>query len=160
MSKDKTSVVVIDDSFKFEGGKEEYETENFWAKMRIKKDEKRGDYYIDIVEGRKSKNVPHCHIGINADQSLRFIEPREVLKTINRRVESKLYGLMEDKTVQIKSEPGGAEFTFKVEIDGPSKTIKVQFSESGFARAVRCGKARDQGLNEEPTPTMSKKNYI
>lgn len=51
---------------------------------------------------------------------------------MSRRVESKLYGLLEDKTIFFKPEPGIENFTFKIVINGPSKTIEVLFSESGF----------------------------
>jgi hypothetical protein len=123
-------MVEIDSTFKFDKGREYYETENAWAKVRIQKDPRKGDFYIDVLIGSRGEKKPHAHFGINSDQSIRFFEPRDVLNSISRKVVSKNLGVIEDKTVNLKSETGTKKFTFNVNIDEPKRTIKVLFNDA------------------------------
>ena len=121
----------VDASFTIARGKERLETTNFWAEFKITRDSKRGDEYVNVVMGRKNRNKPHAHVGINLDQSIRFIVPRGVLNAMRREIDSKQRGRLKDETIRF-SEPGGetAQFTFKILIDGPTKTITPSFEEA------------------------------
>ncbi len=98
--------------------------------MRVKQDNKRGDYYIDVLLGTKGNSKPHAHIGINPDQSLRFADPRGVLQGIRRKIESKMFEQLEDKSVMLQDRPEKGRLTFSVIIDEPTRTIKVQVYEA------------------------------
>lgn len=125
-----TRDIKIDSSFRLEKETGEYETANYWAKVRIKKDGRRDDMYIDVVAGKKGE-LAHYHVGINPDQTLRFNEPRQKLASIRRQVDDVKTGdSLEDKTVAFKQEKGKASLTFKVMIDEPTHTIKVRFGEA------------------------------
>jgi hypothetical protein len=122
--------IKIDSSFKLEKETGEYKTTNHWAKVRIMKDKKRGDLYIDVLAGRKGEPA-HYHVGINPDQTLRFNEVREKLANIRRQVDDVKTGdSLEDKTVAFKQSKGKASLTFKVIVDEPTRTIKVKFGEA------------------------------
>jgi len=119
---------VDDTTFKIRKGKERITSENYWGNVRIIKDSKTNEEYIDVLVGIKNETRPHVHIGINLDQSLRFVESRDELVTIRRKVESKLRGKLKDETVSYKSnKPAGATLTFDVIVDDPTKTIEVKF---------------------------------
>lgn len=121
----------IDSSFTIKEGKERLETKNFWAKFRIKKDEERGDQYIDVLIGKKDETEPHSHFGINLDMSTRFVEPRGVLNTLRREIDSKQMGRLANDTIEY-SEPGEIEgkFVFQIMIDGSTRTITPRFEEA------------------------------
>lgn len=121
----------VDSSFTIARGKERLETRNFWTEFKVTRDSKRGDEYIDVVMGRRNRSKSHAHVGINLDQSIRFINPRSVLIAVRREIDSKHRGRLKDETIRF-SEPGGegAQFTLKVLIDGPTKTITPSFEEA------------------------------
>lgn len=122
-----------DSSFTIKEGKERLETKSFWAEFRVKKDERRGDQYIDVLIGRKDEMKPHSHIGINLDQSTRFVEPRGVLNTIRRVVNSKQMGRLADETIEYSERRDGkpeGNFVFQIIIDEPTKTITPRFEEA------------------------------
>lgn len=121
--------VKIDASFKFEGGKEFYETRKAWAKVRIKKDDKLGDHYVDVLMGSKGKD-PHIHLGANGDGTLRFMEDRGKLSSLRRRVVDSKRGVLEDKSAMLKPETGENTFEFTVLVDEPTRTIKVIFKDA------------------------------
>jgi hypothetical protein len=129
---DKPPIVKIDESFKFEGttNRAHYETEHYWAELRILGED--GDYFIDVLTGKKGEKEAHSHMKINPDQSVRFFKSRGKVSSLSRRIESKLYGLLEDKSIVFNPEIGKINLAFRIEIDEPSRTIKVLFSESGF----------------------------
>lgn len=121
--------IAIDSSFHFDVKGGHYETKNSWAEVAIRKDKRRNDYYIDVLFGAKGQNKPHTHIGINGDQSLRFIEPRGVVHSIQKDVDSKFEGHLKTEKATFNDEPIKGTFTFKVIIDEPSRTIRVLFSD-------------------------------
>ena len=129
---DKPPIVKIDESFKFEGVKNKayYETEHYWAELRIIGED--GDYFIDVLTGKKGEKEAHSHMKINPDQTVRFFESRGKVSSLSRRVESKLYRLLEDKSIVFNPEIGKNDLVFRITIDEPSRIINVLFSESGF----------------------------
>jgi hypothetical protein len=127
----------IDSSFTIREGKKRFETKNFWAVFRLKRDPRQGDYYIDLLVGRRKHIMdhlkPYAHIGINPDQSTRFVETRGVLDSIRRVIDSKQRGRLADETIEFgKRKEGKPEGTFilKVIIDEPTKTITPRFEEA------------------------------
>ena len=130
MSDDKRTI-KIDDSFKFDVDSGCYETATGWAKVRIRQDERREDYYIDVLSGSKGKDA-HIHYGINADQSLRFMETRDCLNTFAVKAEDSNLGVIHDGITRFKPEDGKHKFTFKVEINEPTRTIRVLFAEASL----------------------------
>ena len=88
-----------------------------------------GQENIDILIGKKGKSVPHVHLGINLDQSLRFSEPRKVLTSIRREIDSEKYGKLKDETINYNSKEGKAKLRFKVDIDNKTKLIDIRFFE-------------------------------
>ncbi|MDE1870870.1 MAG: hypothetical protein KGI06_01365 [Candidatus Micrarchaeota archaeon] len=120
----------IDSTFKFDIASKFYETAKAWAKVRVKKDSKRGDYYIDVLIGSKGDKNPHAHIGINGDQSQRFFETRGIINTFSRKAVDSKQGLLDDRTINLKPQKGKNSFTFNVVIDDRTKTIKVLFKEA------------------------------
>jgi len=124
----------VDSDFQIAIGKRRIETPNFWAEFRVKRDDRRGDYYIDLLVGRRGHFLDHLkhyfHIGINRDQSLRFCEGRGMLTAMRREIDSRQRGRLADETVRFKPSGGaGAEFKFQVTIDEPTKTITPKFEE-------------------------------
>ena len=127
--------IKIDSSFKLDNETGEYETKNYWAKVRLMKDRRRNDMYIDILAGKKGQEA-HYHSGINQDQSLRFNESRNKLVSIRRQVEDiKTGNSIEDKTIAFKEGKVEASLTFRIIIDEPSRTIKVKFGEAKIDEA-------------------------
>lgn len=124
-------MVKIDSTFKFDGGRDYYETLNAWTKVRIVKDKKREGYYVDVLMGSKG-NKPHVHMGINGDGSYRFILPRNSLNSISQRAEDSNLGLIGDETINITPEKGPNSFTFKIIVNEPTRTIKVLFEEANL----------------------------
>ena len=96
----------------------------------MKKDPKKGDEYIDILIGKKGSNIPHSHFGLNLDQTFRFVEPRSAMHSIRREIDSKFKGRISDEKIKFDGQQGPANFTFKVLIHGPTKTIEVKLKEA------------------------------
>jgi len=125
----------VDSSFRIEPGKARLETENFWAEFKVKRDHKRGDEFVDVLIGRKGREEVHAHVGINLDQSLRFMEPRNMLTEIRREIDSKLEGRVADEKIVLSNKPGKARFTFSILIDEPTKTITPAFREASVTES-------------------------
>ena len=124
----------VDSHFQIALGKRRIETKSFWAEFRVKRDNRRGDYYIDVLAGRRRHFLDHLkhyyHMGINLDQSLRFCKGRGVLTAVRREIDSKQKGRLADDIVRFKPPGGaGAEFKFQIIIDEPTKTITPKFEE-------------------------------
>lgn len=138
-----TSIRGIDSIYTIKEGKQRLETENFWAEFKVKKDERRGDQYIDVLIGDRNHTAPHSHMGINFDQSTRFVEPRERLNTMRHEIDSKLQGRLADNTIMYseprKGKPVG-RLTFQVIIDDSTKTITPKFEEA---------RLQDEGLQRQ-----------
>ena len=122
----------VDTTFTIKHGKERLETENYWAVFRVKKDLKRNDEYIDVLVGSKGQRDPHIHAGINFDQSRRFVESRGRLVDLRRQVDSKMKGRLSDETITYTNKPSTSRFTFKIIIDGPTRTITPVFEEASL----------------------------
>jgi len=115
--------------FRIKPGKEQFETPNYWGKVRIRKDSRRGDMYIDLLAGKKREEL-NTHIGINLDQKIRFVRSRGKLKSIRREIDSEKRGRLADDTLTFNQKSDKAKLTFKVVIDERTKTIDLQFSEN------------------------------
>jgi hypothetical protein len=128
-----TGIKGIDSSFTIKEGKERLETENFWAEFRVKTDDRIGDRYVDVLIGNKGESEAHSHLGLNLDQSTRFVEPRGLLNTMRREVDSKQEGRLADETI-VYSEPKvgrpKGKCVLKMIIDGPTRTITPKFEEA------------------------------
>ena len=105
--------------------------------FRVKRDPRRGDYYIDLLVGRKrhvmDRLKPYAHIGINPDQSTRFVETRGVLNGIRREIDSKQRGRLADETIEYSERKEGkpvGKFIFQVIINEPTRTITPKFEEA------------------------------
>jgi len=122
-------IMGIGPEYKIKKGKERVKTQNYWGTVRLRKDSQIDEYYVDVLIGKKDKDAPHVHVGINLDQTLRFVEPRNELVKIRREVNSKFRGKLSDESVVYKKVPEGAELTFKIVIDDPIKTIEVILDE-------------------------------
>lgn len=121
--------VRIDSSFRFDVSSGHYETQNSWAELRIRKDSRRGDYYIEALFGTKGEKRYHTHVGINADQTLRFMKSRGVIHSIERKVDSKMEGHLETRSATLNDKPPRGKLTFKVIIDEPSRMIRFLLDE-------------------------------
>lgn len=100
------------------------ENDKCWAELKIKDDS--GDQYIDILIGERGKK-PHIHMGINLDQSLRFLEPRGIVQKINKKIDSKIYGPISNITGIINNDIKGLynfEVKFNIEINTNEVTIQ------------------------------------
>ena len=95
--------------------KQRIEDDKNFAEIRIKQDKDSGEDYIDVLAGTKNKE-PHLHVGFNLDQSIRFSEFRDITKSFGRKVESKKFGLLQDKKLEIKPDIS------------PVRTITIQFT--------------------------------
>ncbi len=123
----------IDSSFTIKKGTERLETQNAWAEFRVKKDDGRGDYYIDVLVGNKDETNNHSHIGINLDQSTSFVESRGVLNILRREIDSRQKGRLADETIEYSERKDGKpeiKFIFQMIIDEPTKTITPKFEEA------------------------------
>ena len=47
-------------------------------------------------------------------------------------MESRKFGLLEEKTLQLRPDTGGETFVFKIEIDEPSRKIRFLLDDGGF----------------------------
>jgi hypothetical protein len=122
----------VDTTFTVKRGRDKQETTHYWAIFSVKRDSRRGDEYIDVLVGSKGKRDPHIHIGINFDQSRRFVESRDRLVDMRRRIDSKLKGKLVDETITYSNKPARSRFTFKITIDEPTRTITPVFEESSL----------------------------
>jgi hypothetical protein len=121
--------VRIDSSFKFDVQSGRYESGRSWAQVRIKKDSRRGDYYIDVLFGDKGESRPHTHMGINGDQTLRFLDPRGTTQSVTNTLESKLEGHLYTKRRMLIEAPARSTLSLKINIDIPTKTIRLLLDE-------------------------------
>lgn len=119
----------VDTTFTIKRGKEKQETTNHWAIFSVKRDSRRNDEYIDVLVGTKGKRDPHMHVGLNFDQSRRFVKSRDILVEMRRQVDSKQRGKLADETITYSNKPPRSRFTFKIIIDEPTKTITPLFEE-------------------------------
>jgi hypothetical protein len=120
--------VEIDESFKVDNGCGRYESERAWVELKIKLDERRGDYYIDVLMGTKGKDA-HVHYGLNRDLSGRFFLPRDSLHTLGVRAVDSKRGVLEDSITRFKEGDGSNKVTFTVVVDDASRTIRVLFAD-------------------------------
>ncbi len=86
-------------------------------------------YYVDVLVGRKGKHKPHAHLGLNPDQTIRFVKPRRTLTSIRREVKQK--GRLSDEVVEYPAEEGqkSGQVKFKILIDGRTRSITPLFEE-------------------------------
>lgn len=124
-------MVPIDSGWTLVVDREKYEWGQAWAELRVKKDSRLGDEYIDVLLGVKGSD-PHSHYGINRDLSIRFHEHRGRIHTIRREVVDSNLGKTDDRTLTLKSSPG--RFTFRIRIYAveSTRTVHVALGESGF----------------------------
>jgi len=103
----------------------ETEDKTHWAKLRIKKDSRKNDDYIDILMGKRGKSW-HAHYGFNLDQSIRFTEFRGVVHSIKREIDSKIIGHLETKkyVVDPNLKPG-KNLILKLDIEEETNEVKI-----------------------------------
>lgn len=117
--------------------KKEFKDETHWAKLRVKKDTRVNEKYIDILVGRKGKQW-YTHIGINLDQSTKFTRFRGVTHAITRKVESLKRGLLENEKLLIDPEISPVK-TLHLVLNMDGDTGEVSIKEF---RLVERGKER------------------
>jgi hypothetical protein len=105
--------------------KKEFKDGTHWAKLRIKKDVKVNEKYIDVLVGKKDKQW-HMHIGINLDQTIRFTQFRGVTHSITREVKSLKRGFLENKKVLVDPTVSpGKTLVLKINMDGDTREISI-----------------------------------
>ena len=122
----------VDRSFRLVAPKTRIESGDYWFEIKVDWSHEIGDDCFDVLIGKKEerKNV-HAHLKIARDQRVIFEDPRGVLRTLGRKIDSKKRGHLADETkVFDDKKPEGGGFTFKVIIDEPTKTIRLDVSES------------------------------
>jgi hypothetical protein len=103
-----------------------YKDDGYWAKLRVKRDERRGEDYFDILIGKNGKDA-HVHLGITLDQKLLFKECRGLVHKIGRKLESRQQGLLEDTHQIVDAHVEQREdLIFKVDIDPLTGRVKVR----------------------------------
>jgi len=103
----------------------EIKNEKYWAKLRIKKDSKTGNNYIDILSGEKGKPWK-SHLGINLDQSLLFSKYRGVIHSIKRDVDSKIKGHLETRKYIVDPDlKPGKDLILKFNIEESTNEVKI-----------------------------------
>jgi hypothetical protein len=55
----------------------------------MKIDLKTNEPCIDVLIGKKGRNTSHAHIGIDLNQSLHFVEPRDSTTCIRPEIDNK-----------------------------------------------------------------------
>lgn len=106
--------------------KREFKDETHWAKLRVKKDVKVNEKYIDVLVGQKGKQW-HAHIGINLDQTLKFAQFRNITHSIAREVESLKKGPLENKKLLVDSAVSPVKtLVLKINIDGDTREVSIK----------------------------------
>lgn len=98
---------------------------DYWARLKILKENSDGLDYFDILVGKK--NDEHAHYGFHLDGSLKFRETRDKIHSERKEVESKKYGKLIDKQKQFKdTEPQiNLKFQVKFNENGGEVTVTV-----------------------------------
>ena len=112
--------------------KSRIESEQYWFEIRVDWSHEISDDCFDVLIGKKEegKNV-HAHLKITRDQRVIFAEPRDFLRTLGRKINSRKSGQLADETAVFDlRKPEGAGISFKFIIDEPTKTIRLDVSES------------------------------
>jgi hypothetical protein len=112
---------------------QEYNGEQRWAKLRVRRDDATGEDYFDVLVGKVGKE-PHAHFGIALDQTLLFVDDRGQIRKIGRRVESRQKGLMDEGDSIVSTDvPELEQLILKLDVNTRTGEITV----------------RDFGLREE-----------
>ena len=67
----------------------EVKTKSYWAKLRVKNQNK--NQYYDVLVGEKNKD-PHIHLGIDLLGNLIFNKTRNLVISMERKVKSEMHG--------------------------------------------------------------------
>lgn len=103
----------------------EIKDKNYWAKLRIKKDSKIENDYIDVLFGEKGKPWK-SHLGINLDQTILFSEYRGVIHSIKRDIDSKIRGHLETKKYIVDPDlKPGKNLILKLDIEENTNEVKI-----------------------------------
>ena len=122
----------VDRSFKLVAPKTRIDSEHYWFEIKLDWSYEIRDDCFDVLIGKREegKNV-HAHVKISRDQSVIFEDPRGVLTALGRKIDSKKRGQLADETkVFDDKKPEAAGISFKVIIDEPTKTIRLDVGES------------------------------
>ena len=104
----------------------ERHTEKSWAKLRVKRDKRSGEYYFDVLLGIKDRKDWHTHIGIDLGQSIRFTQYRDQAATLRRTDESMKKGVTYDNEITIDSSiKPKVKWTFKPNLNGVTGEVTV-----------------------------------
>ena len=106
--------------------KKDSKTKTHWAKLRVKKDTKLNEKYIDVLVGGKGKQW-HTHMGINLDQTIRFTQFRSVTHAITREVKSLKRGLLENKKLIVDPTiPEVKTLVLKINMNGDTSEVSIE----------------------------------
>jgi hypothetical protein len=127
------TLVPINSTWKLEVDREHFESGDAWANVRIVRDPRQGDEYIDLIMGVKGQDS-HAHYGINRDLTIRFHQDRGRINSIQREVADSNLGKVDDTTLMLKPEKGKHSFQLRIYAHEPTRTVRVAFAESGFTQ--------------------------
>ena len=101
----------------------EVQSENFWAKLRVKDDDNEIQYY-DVLVGERCKK-PHIHIGYTLMGNEKFRRPREQIVSLDRKIKSQMHGEYPAEKIVLKKSPEKCRVVFSVTIVGPTRESTV-----------------------------------
>ena len=90
----------------------EIESENFWAKLRVKCDND-GNQYYDVLIGEKHKD-PHAHIGYTLVGNEIFRVTKDQIRSLERQVESQMHGKYPSEKLVLKQNPERCTTRFSI----------------------------------------------
>ena len=101
------------------------ENDEWWAKLRVQKYKKSGQDYYDILGGKKGSKAIHYHQGIGLDTNSLFLMPRNVIHTVEHKVESELYGKVVDEKIDYNTLEPAMKFDITIEVKSSSRESKI-----------------------------------
>ena len=88
----------------------EVKSENFWAKLRVKRDEN-GIQYYDVLAGERRKKS-HIHIGYTLKGDEKFRRSREQIVSLSRKIKSQMHGEYPAEKIVLKKALKSVELFF------------------------------------------------
>ena len=90
----------------------EVQSKNFWAKLRVKHDENKIQYY-DVLVGEKCKE-PHIHTGYTLVGDEKFRMSRKQIVSLDRKIKSQMHGEYPAEKIVLKTSPEKCRIVFSV----------------------------------------------
>jgi len=103
----------------------EIRSDNFWGRLRVKKDERRNFLYYDVLVGKKGKNKSHNHMGFDLTGNMFFRAHRGKVDQITKDVNSSLYGKEPPKRKVFRKTEPEARVKFSVIAKGSAAESKI-----------------------------------